>query len=75
MAIFFALTHRDSYLMTEQDGRQVLAWLAGEFTTTQFRDGLRRAIREHLDYIMSLPTHDGEPESQYVSASRLLSAM
>lgn len=71
---FFALTHRDSYpMMTELEGRQVLAWLAGEFTTSQFRDGLRRAIREHLDYIMSLPTHDGEPESQYVAASRLLS--
>ena len=69
---FFALTHRDSYpLMTEQEGRQVLAWLAGEFTTSQFRDGLRRAIREHLDDISGLPTR-GEPESEYVAASRLL---
>lgn len=66
---FYALTHRDSYpLMTESEGRQVLAWLSGEFTSSQFRDSLRAAIREHLDYI----THDGEPESEYVAASRLL---
>ncbi len=70
---FYALTHRDSYpLMTEQEGRQVLAWLAGEFTSPQFRAGLRTAIQDHLDYILALPAGDGEPESLFVTASRLL---
>ena len=67
---FFALTHRDSYpLMSESEARQVLSWLAGEFTSAQFRGALRQAISGHL---AALPTRDGEPASEYVIASRLL---
>lgn len=73
---FFTLTHRDSYpLMREAEGRQLLAWLAGEFTTYQFRAGLRQAIQDHMDYILHLPTRDGEAESEYVAASRLLAEL
>ena len=73
---FFRMTHRDSYpLMTEREGRQLLAWLAGEFTSSQFRTSLRQAIWDHLDYVLALPVFDGEPESEYVAASRVLASL
>ena len=74
--VYHGMTHRDDYTpLTEGEARQVLAWMVGEWTPPHFTCCLARAATQHLDYLLALPARPGEPESEYVAASRLLASL